>query len=329
MVQTIREPAPAGDASQVLEPQIWEFSRRMAEAYGSFPSFNAMTPAQQREVCEKVREPWRQGGPVMHGTVEYAPVFRHGPLRVRVYDPHPSDKPKPALIYLHGGGFTLFSIDTHDRLMREYAAAGGFIVIGVDYPLGPETKFPVALEQVADLVCWLGTHGKDWNVDPARIAIGGDSAGGNISMGTSLYLRDTGEGARLGAVLLNYSGFRPGCSAESQRKYGGPGFMLNGNESNYFWGNYGRGPSDFHNPYCCPILASLEDLPPVFLVIAACDILAEQALYMEPRFRAAGNKLRAEIYEGATHSFLEAMSISPIARKAIEDGAHWVRDTLG
>jgi acetyl esterase len=317
------------DAKSVLEPEIWEFSRKMADAYASFPPFSELTPAEQREVAEKVREPWRQGGPVMHRTTEHMLDLHHGKLRVRVYDPTPETGPKPTLLYLHGGGFTIFSIDTHDRLMREYAAASGLVVIGVDYPLGPETKFPVALEQTADLVRWLGSHGPGWNVDPARIAIGGDSAGGNISLGTALYLRDAGDGHLLRALLLNYAGFRPGATAEWQRKYGGDGFMLNGNESNYFWGNYGRGPSDFHNPYCCPILAKLEGLPPVFLVIAECDILTEQALYMEPRFREAGVEVKAEVYRGATHSFLEAMAISPVARRAIADGAHWVRAALG
>lgn len=327
MALTIEMTPAEREAAKVLEPQIAEFSRAMARAYAAHPALQSVSLAEARRIAEEVRKPWRQGGPVMHQTREYEPEFRHGKLRVRVYDPS-AGRSKPALIYLHGGGFTIFSIDTHDRVMREYAAAADMVVIGVDYPLAPEAKFPVALEQVADLVRWLGGHAAEWGVDATRIAIGGDSAGGNISLGVALYLRQMGEMHRVGGILLNYAGFRPGCSEEWQRKYGGEGYMLNGNESNYFWGNYGRGPSDFHNPLACPILADLRGLPPVFLVIAECDILAEQAFLMEPRFREAGVRVLSRVYRGATHSFLEAVSISPVARAAIEDGARWVRATL-
>src|SRR3546814_16138475 len=92
-----------------------------------------------------------------------------GELRLRIHRPVGAAAPAPALVYLHGGGFTLFSIDTHDRLMRELAAAGGFAVIGVDHPLSPEHKYPVALDRIEALMRWLFENGDDWGIDTARL----------------------------------------------------------------------------------------------------------------------------------------------------------------
>jgi acetyl esterase len=318
-----------GDAKAVLEPEIYEFSQDMARRYGAHPPLQTLSLPEQRAVAEEVRRPWRTGGPEMFRTTERVLELDGQKLRIRVYQPTALEAPAPALFYLHGGGFTIFSIDTHDRVMREYAAVSGLIVVGVDYPLSPENKFPSQMLLTAALVRWFGDNGTaEFNVDPSRLAIGGDSAGGNISMATCLWLRDAGEGDRIKALLLNYSGFKLGCSPEAQRQYGGPGFMLNGDESHYFWGNYTRGPEDLVNPLVATLYARLEGLPPVFLTIAECDILAEQAIYMEGRFKAAGVPVRAELYKGATHSFLEAVKTSPVARRAIEDAALWVRDRL-
>src|SRR5690606_8787918 len=146
-----------------------------------------------------------------------------GELRIRVYRPEGAEASAPALVYLHGGGFTLFSIDTHDRLMREYAAAGGFVVIGVDYPLAPEHKYPVALDRIEAFMLWLKDHGGELGVDPARIAMGGDSAGANLSFTTTLRLRERGDMGLVRAILSNYGGFSAHLSDEAEARFGGPG----------------------------------------------------------------------------------------------------------
>ena len=177
----------------VLDPEIQTFVEAMGKAWASHPSFTTLPLAEARRVAEIVRAPWTAGGPAMARTEELAVPTGQGPLRIRIYDPG-ALHPAPALIYLHGGGFTLFSIDTHDRLMREYAAAGGFVVIGVDYPLSPEARYPKALDMIVGLVDWLAINGKSIGVDPRRVAIGGDSAGGNLSLATCLRLRDRDGG---------------------------------------------------------------------------------------------------------------------------------------
>lgn len=319
-----------------LDPEIRQFVDQVSAGFARYPGFDRLPHPEMRRVAEAVRAPWRQGGPQMHRTAERSVPVRGGTIRIRVYDPGTaagkSDSgataAKPALIYLHGGGWTFFSLDTHDRVMREYAARASIVVVGVDYPLSPETKFPIALEQIVDVVRWMGVHGTELHMDARRLAIGGDSAGANLAIATCLTLRDAGEPQRLKAMLLNYGGFDTVCSDEAARKYGGAGFMLTRDEMNTFWSNYLRGPQDRHDPLVAPVLAQLQGLPPAFLTIPECDILSEQSLAMAGKLREAGVAVRAEIYAGATHSFLEAVSVAAVAARALADGSQWLRDTL-
>jgi acetyl esterase len=311
-----------------IDPEIREFTDRISLAYKHYPDIATLSFPQARRVVEEVRAPWTRGGPDMVDTREIFVPTRHGRLRVRIYDP---GVPHPAatLVYMHGGGFTLFSIDTHDRVTREYAARGGLIVISVDYALSPEAKYPVALDEIVDLLKWLAEDGAEFGVDPARIAVGGDSAGANLAIASALRLRALGKTGLIGAMLLNYGGFKPDCSDEAEAMHGGEGAILNRAEIDYFWGNYLDGPHNRADPLACPILAELESLPPAFLVIAECDVLAEQNLEMAARLEAAGVMVQTKIYRGATHSFLEAVAVSRISGEALEDGARWIRKTLG
>ncbi|MBV9526755.1 alpha/beta hydrolase fold domain-containing protein [Sphingomonas sp.] len=312
-----------------LDPEISLFARQLSAAWAEYPPFASLPINEARAIAEKVRAPWRASGPVMARTTEHMIPTTTGDLRVRLYDPGlPS--PAPLLIYLHGGGFVLFSIDTHDRLMREYAAAGGFAVLGVDYPLSPEARYPKALDQIVDLVEWLNGEGaQSLGIDPERIAIGGDSAGANLSMATALRLRDRGRGDRLKGLLLNYGAFGQACSDEAEARFGGEGAVLQRAEMDHYFTSY-LGEDLVHrpDPYAMPILADLRDLPPAFLAIPDCDLLAEQSHEMARRMKDAGVAATPVVYRGATHSFLEAMSVAEVARRAIRDGAEWVKAAL-
>jgi acetyl esterase len=307
-----------------VDPDIRRFLNEMREAWKQHPPLETLPFPDQRAVAEKVREPWRQGGPEMAQTRDIVFDPGAGELTVRLYHPGPADQPAPALIYLHGGGFTLFSIETHDRLMREYAARGGFAVIGVDYPLAPEIKYPVAIDRIEGLMLWLKTHAGQWNVDPDRLALGGDSAGGNFSVAVALRLRERGELGHIKAILANYGGFSSRISDEAEARFGGPGSIMDRAEARRYWANYLRDECDEDDPYACPLLADLRCLPPVFLVVPELDIVAEHSLMMHNRLTEAGVASECVVYPGAVHSFLEAMSISPLACKAIDDGARFI-----
>lgn len=312
-----------------LDPEIATFVKSMARAWAAHPPFMTMPLDEARAVAEAVRAPWRAGGPTMARTREHMAPTSTGPVRVRIYDPGVSS-PAAVLIYLHGGGFTLFSLDTHDRLMREYAAAGGFLVAGVEYPLSPEARYPLALDQIVEVVDWLaGPGAAEVGADPARIAIGGDSAGAHLSMAAALRLRDGGNKAALRGLLLNYGAFGAPCSDASEAAFGGPDAVLNRAEVDYYLANYlGAADAYPNDPYARPCIADLAGLPPAFFVIADRDVLAEQSRDMAERLAKAGVDVEAREYAGATHSFLEAMSISALARQAIADGAAWVKARL-
>lgn len=317
----------AAETAVALDPEIATFSREVSAAFASFGPFERLTPPEARRAAETVRARWRQGGPRMLSTREISIEGRHGAVRSRIYDPGPSGT-KRALVYLHGGGWTIFSIDTHDRVMREYAARAGVCVVGVDYPLSPEAKFPVALEQIFDVVRWIGEHGPAFDIDPSRLAIGGDSAGANMALSTAIHFRDAGEPDRIGALLLAYGAFDVEISDDAARLYGGPGAVLTPGEMDVFWANYLPSPADAANPLACPLRADLAGLPPACLTIPTCDLLSEQSYALARRLRSAHVPVVANAYAGATHSFLEAVSISTVADRALQDGANWLRRTL-
>lgn len=317
-------------AEERLDPEIRAFVARMKAGFSRYPPFSALTFAEARAAAEAVRRPWRQGGPVMAHTGER----RIGPegcdVLVRIYRParDPAAGLAPALVYLHGGGWTLFSLDTHDRIMREYAHRAGVIVVGVDYALSPEAKFPTALEQTVGAVEWLRARGGELGIDSARLAVGGDSAGGNLAVATALRLRDGGKDEMLRAILLSYAAIDSECSPAAVARYGGEDFMLTGEEMRQFWANYLASAEQARDPYACPARADLRGLPPVFLGISECDVLAEQNLAFAGALRAAGVETEAVVYPGATHSFLEAVSIAQVAERALQEGATWVRRKL-
>lgn len=311
-----------------LDPEILSFIDAVRVEWAKYPPLETISLPEARAIAEKVRAPWTKGGPVMAKTREHVIETEKGSIRVRVHKPMGCAAPAPALIYLHGGGYTLFSIDTHDRLMREYAEEGGFAVVGVDYPLSPEVKYPVALDLITAFMLWLKTHAEGLGLDPDRLALGGDSAGGNLSVATSLRLRDRGEVDVVKAVLSNYAGFSIGCSDEAEAMFGGPDSVMGRDEARFYWSNYLDDMSQAEDPFVSPIYADPRGLPPIFLVIAECDIIAEHSHAMAERFRDAGVRTKVKVYEGAPHSFLEAMSVSRLAREAIADGARFVAEHL-
>jgi acetyl esterase len=312
-----------------IDSEIRLFLDEMKRRWAKHPPFAELSFPEQRAVAEQVRAKWAKGGPAMARTADrtFDPGARE--LGIRVHIPEGASDPVPAMIYLHGGGFTLFSIGTHDRLMREYASAGGFAVIGIDYPLSPEHKYPVALDRIEALVLWLRDHGGELGIDPKRLAIGGDSAGANLSFATALRLRDRGEPMLIRAILSNYGYFSTEISDEAEACFGGPGSIMDRTEARSYYANYLADPDrQAADPFACPLLANLADLPSAMLVIPECDILTEQSLAMAEALGAAGVECAAKVYPGTTHSFVEAMSIARVARDAIGDGASFIRTKL-
>jgi acetyl esterase len=310
-----------------LDPEIALFVSRMRAESAKYPPRESMTVLQAREVAEIVRKPWTEGGPIMADTIEQVLPTRHGSVRVRIHYPD-SRRPKPIFVYLHGGGWTLFSIDTHDRLMREYAARADVAVVGIDYTRAPEARFPQPLEETIDIVRWLLRDGIPLGLDSSRLMIGGDSAGGNISVAVALALRDSGEQVVRGMVL-NYGCFDVNLMSESVVRYGGGDYLLTTHMMLWFFWQYLRSPDDARNPLASPLRAKLEGLPPVFMAISELDLLYDQNIAMKLALKAARVRVEAHVYPGTVHSFLEAVSVAKVSGKALSETAAWLKRTLG
>ena len=310
------------DAMQddMVDADIRRFVDAIAAAYAGYGA--PASVAERRQIAERVREPWCEGGPIMAESVD----LDMGGIRLRLHRPV-SDAKLPVILYIHGGGWVLFSIDTHDRLMREYAARAGIAVIGIDYSRAPESKFPVALEECAAALDWIAAQADALNLDAGRVLIGGDSAGANLSVATCLLQRERGRLLPQG-MLLNYGAFAPE-HLPSYARFDGEGYSLECDEMDAFWADYVDGPEQFGDPLVAPLHADLTGLPPAFLAIAECDILADCNHAFADKLAAAGIPVEAVSYRGATHSFLEAVSIAPLARRAFDEQAAWIVETIG
>ena len=310
-----------------IDPQLVSFIEAIAAAWARHPALDTLSPTQARQVAEAVRAPWAKGGPDMAATRELAVSFGEGSVRIRVHLPS-AGAPLPALVYAHGGGWTIFSLDTHDRLMREYAAAAGIAVVGVDYSLSPEAKFPRAIEETAAVVRWLARQGGEVGIDGGRLALGGDSAGAHVSVAAALMLRDAGEGGLLAGLVLNYGTFDDDFSRPSYRRYGGGEYTLSGEEMVTFWHQHLSEDRAAGNPLARPLRARLAGLPPALLVVTELDPLHDDSMAMADALAAAGVEAEARVYPGTTHGFLEAMSVAEVSRRAIAETARWLAARL-
>lgn len=314
----VSAPAPIAP----LDPQVREFLRRQASEGAKYPRRDTVSIAEGREIAEKVRAQWTVGGPAMAGTEDLRSPTRHGEVGLRVYTPARRRLPG-ALLYLHGGGYALFSINTHDRVMREYAERAGIVVIGIDYTRAPEVKFPHPLDECVDTVHWLRAHAARFGFDPAQLFIGGDSAGGNMTMGVSLTLRDAGL-PPLAGMVLNYGGYdySDNYQSPSVLAYGAGEYGLSMHMIAWFRRLY-VDPRRV-DPRLSPLHARLESLPPACMVITECDPLYDENVAMAQALAAAGNEVESKVYPGTVHSFLEAVSIADVAGQAFDDTARWL-----
>lgn len=315
----IAQPAPAAP----LDPQIQEFLRRMASEGSKYPRRDTVSIVEGREIAEKVRAQWTQGGPVMARTVEHLVPTRHGPVELRVH--YPAERRlKAALLYIHGGGFALFSNNTHDRVMREYAGRAGIVVLGINYTRAPEAKYPRPLDECVDTVHWIRANAAALDLADDHLYIGGDSAGANLSMGTSITLRDAGL-PPLRGMVLNYGGYTFGTNftTPSVLKYGAGEYGLSAHMMAWFRSLYIE--PDRVDPRLSPLHARVEQLPPAYMVITECDPLYDENIEMQQRLAAAGVPVEAKVYPGTVHSFLEAVSIADVAGQAFDDTVAWMQ----
>jgi acetyl esterase len=242
-----------------------------------------------------------------------------GPLPVRLYRPQGirADAALPVLVFFHGGGFVIGDLDTHDPACRVLANRSGAAVLSVDYRRAPEQKFPAAVEDAWAAVQWAHEHGATVGLDSARIAVGGDSAGGNLAAVTALMARDAG--LRLAFQLLIYPTTDMAAETASQREFA-DGYFLTRDAMHWFFGHYLARPEDARDWRASPLrAASLAGVAPALVLTAGYDPLRDEGKAYADRLRDAGVAVRYHCYEGMIHAFVSMTK--PIAKgsRALEE----------
>ena len=237
-------------------------------------------------------------------------------IPIRVYSPPRADR-QPILVFYHGGGFRLGDLDSYDAICRDLAARSGAIIVSVGYRLAPEHVYPAAVDDSYAALAWVHAHAADIGGDATRLAVGGDSAGGNLAAAVSLKARDL-AGPPLVFQLLTYPALNFAEMETESHKLFAEGYLIGGAAHEFTRDAYVPNPADRRHPYASPLLANdLTDLPPALVITAEFDPLRDEGEMYARKLADAGVQTRATRYEGVPHAFLYA----PAAMSRKADGA--------
>lgn len=272
------------------------------------PTIESMEP-------QAVREMMAQAPPV---EVELAPVANiedklisvgDAEIKVRIYTPN-GNGPFPLFVYYHGGGWVIGDLETADASCRMIANVTNRVVVSVDYRLAPEYKYPTPFNDCYEALKWVHENAEQLNGDASDIAVGGDSAGGNLSAAVSLRSRDE-NGPDISAQILIYPVTDMTYSTSSYEEFQ-KGFGLDKSLMVWFTDHYIRNEADKKDPYAAPIIAEdLSNLPPAFVIAAQFDVLRDEGLAYAERLKAAGIKVDTTLEEGLVHGYFTNMAVFP------------------
>jgi acetyl esterase len=251
-----------------------------------------------------------------------------GDVPIRIYSPIAAGSdPLPALIYFHGGGWVIGNVETHDGLCRLFANEGGFRVVSVDYRLSPEHKFPAAVDDAYGAVAWIEQNAADIGIDPNRLAVGGDSAGGNLAAVVAQLAKAKGH-PKLAFQMLLFPVTQIGADTPSLHDFD-TGYFLERPGLDWFYANYLSAEADETDPKASPLLAhDLAGLPPAFVMLAGFDPLHDEGVQYIEKLRAAGVKVEVKDYTDMVHCFVYLQAILPQAHEAVATAAKAVREAL-
>ncbi len=305
-----------------LDPQM---KAMLDFANASGPMFlRAETPEQARAKMQALLEARPVEPPQVYRVEDRHIPGPHSQIPIRIYTAE-GRVPKGVLVYFHGGGWVLGSIVTHDVLCRSITNAAGCIVVSVDYRLAPEHKFPAAPEDCYAAAKWVAANAKSFGGDPDRIAVGGDSAGGNLATVVALMARERG-GPRLIFQLLFYPAISAANDTPSQKEFSGDGFILSRADMEWFWNHYLNGSEDRSNPLACPNRANnLAGLPPALVQTCSHDPLRDEGERYAEQMKKAGVNVTLTRYEGVTHGFVSFADVLDKGKQGIKEAGEALR----
>ncbi len=297
----------------MLDPQAQALMTLLSEK--GIPPVYTQTPPEARDAY-RARRTFTQPDAPEVGRVQDL-HFKHSDvdIAVRVYHPSGATPDMPALVYLHGGGWTIGDLDTHDVLCRSLCQQGHGVVVAVDYRLGPEHKFPAAYDDAVAAWQWVASQAAALGIDPDRIAIGGDSAGGNLAAAACLGLRDLGLKPVMQLLIYPSTLMAPDTASYQAN---GQGYMLTRESMAWYSGNYLRGPQDAQDWRASPQLAtSHANLPPAFVLTAGFDPLRDEGLLYADALSQAGVLSQYICFERQIHGFITMGRVLQEANSAV------------
>jgi acetyl esterase/lipase len=305
---------PSTLAPVVLEPASQSFVEATAEP----PFLYELRPAEARAVLDGV-----QSAPIAKLPVRDRWVTvptDGGDVPVRIVRPFDAAEPLPVVLYMHGGGWVLGNAGTHDRLVRELAVGAGAAVAFVEYDRSPEVRYPVAIEQGYAIARWIAREGAANGLDPERIAVAGDSVGGNMTAALALMAADRGD-VRFVHQSMYYPVTDAAMDTGSYARFA-EGYFLTAKAMAWFWDAYAPDVEQRAEPYASPLRASdeqLAGLPPALVIVDEADVLRDEGEAYAARLRKAGVAVTTVRYAGITHDFmmLNPLSDTHAARAAV------------
>jgi len=306
-----------------LDPQAQAL---IASVAGGKP-VEQMTPQEMRDALEE-RVRLTGGAPepvdqVVPGVVP-GPA---GPIVVRIYTPKGGQAALPGLVYLHGGGWARGSLQTHDIVCRSLANGAGCVVVSVDYRMAPEHRFPAAFEDSLAATRWVAEHAAELGIDPRRLAVGGDSAGGNLAAAVALAARDAG-GPSLVHQLLIYPVTDYNFDTRSYAD-NAEGYMLTRAAMQHYWRLYLRDGSDGADFRASPLRArDFGNLPPALVITAEFDPLRDEGRAYADRLREAGTAVLYREYPGMVHGFVTSAGVLDAGKQAVREAAAALKDAF-
>jgi len=313
----------------MLDPQAQALMQLMVEK--GVPPVNTLTPSEARASYRSRRTFTQPDAPEVFKVEDTVFSANGVTVPVRVYHPHTAQTSKalPGLVYLHGGGWTIGDLDTHDVLCRSLCLQAEVVVVSVDYRMGPEIKFPAAYEDTVAAFNWTVSQAASLGIDPQRIAIGGDSAGGNLSAAACIGLRDQkGLSPQPAFQLLIYPATIMWQDTPSYHA-NGQGYMLTKDSIAYYTENYLRNKDDAKDWRASPQWAdSHANLPPAFVLTAGYDPLRDEGLMYADALSKAGVSTQYVCFERQIHGFITMGRVMQEANTAVSLCAQVLRSQL-
>jgi len=302
-----------------VDPQIQTVLDQM-ESIG-FPGLSALPVEQARQALALMGSARAEGAEEVARVEEVAVPGPAGTIPARVYSPEADETP-PVVVYYHGGGWVLGGLESHEGTCRALANAAGAVVISVDYRLAPEHPFPAAVDDAWAALRWIADHAGDLGGDPSRLAVAGDSAGGNLAAVVALLARDAGSPALRGQLLVYPA--TDATMASNSIQANGEGFFLTKADMEWFYGHYApERPSDWR---LSPLSAEdLTGLPPALVLTAEYDPLRDEGEAYGARLAASGVPVEVVRKDGLIHGFFGMVADVDEARAAMDHAGATVR----